>query len=331
MHKPNLGRYHHSFRHCGATIAHTEERHIMPVHISNPYAHRGAGRGALAQAHAWQRWLLLAMVVFGVMGSSLAQAQTASAAPAKMQLLASSTTSYYGSYAERVNNIARGAAMLNGRIVQPGQVFSFNAVFANSGIKDGFVEGYAIVNGRLAKSVGGGLCQVSTTLYRAVFRAALDLVARRNHSYVINFYENIAGFDATVYAPYTDFKFRNDTRGPIKIVASTNPAKGTVTFSLWGYPDGRKAQMIGPKVSNVVQPGKPMWQFDPALKRGQVRQLVHGRPGMSVSMGRVVTAANGAVLHRDNLPSIYKPWADFYTYGPGVKPPKGVIVVAAGR
>lgn len=246
----------------------------------------------------------------------------------QLQLLGTATTSYFGSFNERVNNIARGAARMNGMVVRPGQVFSFNAALGDAGTKDGFVEGYAIVNGRLEKTVGGGLCQVSTTMYRAVFNAGLDLVSRRNHSYVINFYENVAGWDATVFAPYTDFQWRNDTAYPIYIYATTNPAKATVTFSLYGSPDGRKATMVGPTVSNVKQPGQPIWQFDPTLARGQVRQLVHGRPGMDVEMGRVVTAVDGRVLHNDRLPSHYLPWEDFFIYGPGVTPPRGVTILA---
>jgi hypothetical protein len=247
----------------------------------------------------------------------------------QLAVLGTATTSYFGSYSERVNNIARGAGRMNGLVVQPGGTFSFNASIGDTGSESGFVDGYAIVGGRLEKVVGGGICQLSTTLYRAVFNAGLQIVSRRNHSYVINFYENVAGWDATVFAPYTDFKWRNDSAGPVWIFTSTNPDKATVTYSLFGYPDGRKTTMVGPQVTNVVQPGKANWQFDPTLAKGQVRQLVHGRPGMDVSMQRVVTAADGKVLFRDNLPSKYKPWEDFYLYGPGVTPPKGVNIIPA--
>lgn len=247
----------------------------------------------------------------------------------EITLLGTATTSYFGSFAERVNNIGRAAANMNGMVVGAGQTFSFNGSIGDTGAESGFVDGYAIVGGRLEKVVGGGICQVSTTLYRAVFNAGLDIVSRRNHSYVINFYENTPGWDATVYAPYTDFKWRNDTAGPIWIYTSTNAEKATVTFSLYGSPDGRVAKMVGPTVSNVVQPGKPNWQYDPTLKKGQVRQIVHGRPGMDVAMRRVVTAANGTVLHNDNLPSKYKAWEDFFLYGPGVTPPRGVNIIPA--
>lgn len=242
--------------------------------------------------------------------------------------LGHATTGYNGSISERVNNIARGAARMNGLIVAAGATFSFNAALGSAGTEDGFVEGYAIVNGQLEKVTGGGICQISTTMYRAVFNAGLDIVERRPHSFVINFYENIDGFDATVFSPYVDFKWRNDTGGPIYMFASTDPKKATATFSLYGFDDGRTAKMIGPVSKNVKQQGLAAWQFDSTLKRGEVRQLVHGRPGKEVEMRRVVTAANGKVIHNDNLVSKYRPWEDFYIYGPGVKPPKGVNIIA---
>ncbi len=245
-----------------------------------------------------------------------------------IQALSHATTGYYGSITERVNNIARGAARMNGLIVPAGATFSFNQALGSAGSEDGFVEGYAIVNGQLEKVTGGGICQVSTTMYRAVFNAGLDIVERRPHSFVINFYENIDGFDATVFSPYVDFKWRNDTGGPVYMFASTDPKAATVTFSLYGFNDARKTKMVGPESKNIKPQGVANWQYDPTLKRGEVRQLVHGRAGKEVEMKRIVTTADGRVLHNDNLSSKYWPWEDFYVYGPGVKPPKGVNVVA---
>jgi len=246
-----------------------------------------------------------------------------------ISVIGTATTGYYGSIAERVNNIARGAERMNGHIVAPGATFSFNTALGSAGSEDGFVEGYAIVNGQLEKVTGGGICQISTTMYRAVFNAGLEIVERRAHSYVINFYENIDGFDATVFAPLVDFKWRNDTSGPVYMMASTNVKAATATFTLYGFNEGRQTKMVGPTVKNVKQPGRANWQFDPSLKRGEVRQLVHGRPGMDVDMRRVVTGANGQVIHNNFLPSRYRPWEDFFIYGPGVTPPKGVNIIPA--
>ena len=245
----------------------------------------------------------------------------------EIALLSSATTGYRGSITERVNNIARAARRMNGQVIAAGATFSFNESLGPAGPEEGYVEGYAIVNGRLEKVYGGGICQVSTTMYRAVFLAGLDIVERRNHSFVINFYENIDGFDATVFAPYTDFMWRNDTGGPVYMYASTNPDAATVTFALYGYNDGRVTKMVGPTRTSVTKEGKPYWQYDKTMARGQVIQLVHGRPGMTVAMQRVVTTANGTAIHNDKLNSNYKPWEDFYVYGPGVAPPAGVNIL----
>lgn len=272
-----------------------------------------------------------AQVQLGLLGRQLLQRSAVPdsarrPAPA-LELLGTATTGYFGSYDERINNIARGAARMNGHVVQPGATFSFGTALGSAASSDGFVDGYAIVNGRLEKVTGGGLCQVSTTMYRAVFYAGVDIVDRKPHSYMINFYENIKGFDATVFVPAVDFKWRNDTSGPVYMAASTNPDKATVTFALYGFNDGRKATMVGPVETNIVKPGKPIWQFDSSLKKGQVKQLVHGRPGSDIAMQRIVTLPGGKVLHKDNLPSRYRPWEDFFLYGPGVTPPKGVKVI----
>ncbi|GAC1359846.1 MAG: hypothetical protein NVSMB42_19290 [Herpetosiphon sp.] len=270
-------------------------------------------------------------IELGLLGSQLldespvARANRAAVSP--LVVLGTATTGYYGSFAERVSNIAHGAGRMNGKVVQPGRVFSFGDNLGSTNASDGFVDGYAIVNGKLEKVVGGGLCQVSTTLYRAVFYAGLQLVDRTPHTFMINFYENIKGFDATVFTPDVDFKWRNDTGGPVYVESSTNPDQATVTFTLYGWSDGRAATMIGPVESKVVQPGKPNWQFDSSLALGETKQLVHGRPGSDIQMQRIVTLPTGAVLHNDNLPSHYKPWEDFFLYGPGVVPPAGVNIV----
>jgi vancomycin resistance protein YoaR len=236
----------------------------------------------------------------------------------QLTLLGQATTGYRTSASEREFNIARATEMFDGVIVAPGEEYSF----ANSGdfSEDaGFVDGYAIVDGKLEKVIGGGLCQVSTTMFRAVSNAGLAITSRTGHTYVVYFYENILGFDATVFTPYVDFRWRNDTSGPVYIATSSDAQAATVTFQVYGVDDGRTVSYRGPVIRNVVQPGKPIWQFDPKLKPGEVQQLVHGRAGMDVNYYRTVTMPNGAIKHNDNFFTHYKPWEDYYTYGPGVR------------
>jgi VanW like protein len=250
-------------------------------------------------------------------------AQAASASVPPLMLLGKSTTGFATSIAERRQNIAIATAMFDGVVVQPGQEYSFlsGGDFSEA---SGFVEGYAIVSGKLEKVIGGGLCQVSTTMFRAVSNAGMEVTRRVGHSYIVYFYENILGFDATVYSPGVDFRWRNDTPGPVYFATSTNPEAATVTFELWGTSDGRTTSYAGPFSKNAVQPSVATWQYDKALPAGVVRQLVHGRPGMDVNYIRTVKMPDGSIKHNDNFYTHYAPWDNFFTYGPGVTPPAGV-------
>ena len=269
-------------------------------------------------------------VQLGLLGRDLLNLHPAALAQTKpvsqMVLLGKATTGFRTSATERESNIFHAAQLFNGVVVPAGAEYSF----LNSGdfTEDGFVEGYGIIGGRLEKVVGGGLCQVSTTMYRAVSNAGLQITRRTGHSYVVYFYENILGFDATVFSPSVDFRWRNDTVGPVTIFTSTDAAKSTVTFELWGTSDGRTTTYQGPFVKNKVNPSRPIWQYDPTIPAGTVRQLVHGRPGMDVNYIRTVTLPNGTIKHYDDVATHYDAWADFYAYGAGAKLPKSATVAA---
>ncbi|HWQ11347.1 MAG TPA: VanW family protein [Roseiflexaceae bacterium] len=273
------------------------------------------------------------VVQLGRLGSELlarrpaAQAMAAPAAP--LTLLGRATTSFRTSASDRRINVERAAALFDGAVVQPGEEHSFLAAgdFSEAA---GFVEGYGIVGGRLERVIGGGVCQVSTTLFRAVANAGLEVTRRVGHTYVVYFYENILGFDATVFSPSLDFRWRNDTAAPVVIAATTDQAAATVTFELWGVSDGRTVTYAGPRARNIVRPGAPIWQYDPTLPPGTTRQLVHGRPGMDVTLVRTVTLPDGRVLRQETYATRYRPWEDYYRYGPGVTPPPGSRVLLAG-
>lgn len=243
-----------------------------------------------------------------------------------LELLGQATTGYVTSAEERVHNIEHSANMFDGVVVASGEEYSF----LNSGdfnVSADFVEGYAIVGGELERVIGGGLCQVSTTMFRAVANAGLDITHRQGHTFVVNFYENILGFDATVFSPSVDFRWRNDTPGAVYMATSTNAANATVTFQIWGTSDGRTTTYEGPFVKNVVQPSVPTWQYDSTMAAGQSYQMVHGRAGMEVNYVRSVRMPDGSAKHYDNFHTRYQPWEDHYMYGPGVQPPAGVNVV----
>ncbi|MEI8306142.1 MAG: VanW family protein [Chloroflexales bacterium] len=251
---------------------------------------------------------------------------SAAVAPAQaLELLGQSSTGFSTSAVERVTNITRATVMINGLMVPQGAEFSFAGVGDFSEV-NGFVDGYAIVSGRMEKVVGGGLCQVSTTLFRSVSNAGLQVTHRVGHSHVVFFYENILGFDATVYTPDIDFRWRNNSPGPIYIAGTVDLSTSKMSFQLWGYNDGRQVSYDGPYEKNVTKPGSPAWQFDKTMPKGAVRQLVHGRSGVDVNYYRTVTFADGST-HRDTYYTHYTPWEDFFIYGSGVTPPSGAHIV----
>jgi hypothetical protein len=272
-------------------------------------------------------------VVLSPLGRQLLQqdpAALAATAPARaIEFLGEATTGFPASSYERVTNISRATAMIDSYVVPAGAEFSFIAV-GDFSEANGFVEGYGIVGGRLERVLGGGLCQVSTTLFRAVSNAGLQITRRVGHSHIVNFYENILGFDATVFTPSVDFRWRNDTAGPVYIVGVTDVDRARVTFQIYGFGDGRKVSYQGPFPRNWTQPGADVWQLDPSLPAGSVKQMVHGRPGVDVTYNRVITFADGT-SRVDPYITRYTPWEDFFVYGPGVTPPKGAKVIAPKR
>lgn len=256
-------------------------------------------------------------------------AQAATAPVPAITLLGEASTGFPASSYERVTNISRATEMTHGSVVPAGAEFSFLAI-GDFSAENGFVEGYAIVGGRLELVIGGGLCQVSTTLFRAVSNAGLQITRRVGHSHIVNFYENILGFDATVFSPSVDFRWRNDTPGPVYVVGITDVARERVTFQIYGSSDGRSVRYEGPTTRNWRQPGVAVWQLDRQLPAGTVRQMVHGRAGVDVTYTRIITRANGTTRVEPFF-TRYLPWDDFFVYGPGVTPPPGVRVLPPRR
>ncbi|RRR68669.1 MAG: vanomycin resistance protein VanB [Candidatus Viridilinea halotolerans] len=258
-----------------------------------------------------------------------AVAARATAPVSAIALLGEATTGFPASSYERVTNISRATEMTHGSVVPAGAEFSFLAI-GDFSEANGFVEGYGIVGGRLERVLGGGLCQVSTTLFRAVANAGMQITRRVGHSHVVNFYENILGFDATVFSPGVDFRWRNDTPGPVYVIGITDVARERLTFQIYGISDGRSVRYEGPTTRNWRQPGTPVWQLDRQLPEGAIRQMVHGRAGMDVTYTRIITRANGT-NRVEPFFTRYLPWDDFYLYGPGVTPPSGVRVLPPRR
>ena len=145
--------------------------------------------------------------------------------------LLSTFTTYYGTGdVNRNTNIALAAKSINNVVLMPGEVFSYNTLIGDCSTKNGYRAATIYLNGELSTGVGGGICQVSTTLYNAVLRSNLEIVQRRNHSLGVTYVP--AGQDAMVSIGTSDFQFKNNREYPVKVVAYTG--KGSVTCQIYG-------------------------------------------------------------------------------------------------
>jgi vancomycin resistance protein YoaR len=160
-----------------------------------------------------------------------------------IDLLAKGESNFAGSSDARAHNINVGAARYNGRLIPPGEIFSFNALLGEVNAETGFLHELVIKNKKIIPEYGGGVCQVSSTLYRAVLSAGLPIVERRNHSFPVRHYSP-QGLDATIYPGVVDFKFKNDTGEYILIQTRVEGTK--LIFELYGKDDGRIVTIDGP-------------------------------------------------------------------------------------
>lgn len=242
------------------------------------------------------------------------------AVPAGWQLVGRGQTTYKGSSPERTHNLSLAARRLDNVTVPAGGIFSFNRTLGPDGEKAGFVKGLIIYNGRTIEGVGGGICQVASTFFRAAFNSGFDIVERHPHSYRVSWYEPPAGFDATVFSDErVDFRFRNNLPAPILIHTVNDRKAGTLAVLI--YSAARQpftVSMDGPYTSNRVAHGPALYENDPKLPAGTIKQVEHAKDGLDAVVYRVFTdRATGKVLRKERFFSRYVPWRDIYKRGTG--------------
>ena len=157
--------------------------------------------------------------------------------------IAVGTSDFSGSTLARIQNIKVGIKIYNGYIIKPNGRFSFDAVLGDVTASQGYVPEKVIKDGKIEYEYGGGLCQVSTTLFRAAINAGFPILERVNHAFPVHYYEP-QGFDATIYPGSADLQFTNDTAGPVLLEAHITGH--TLTFEIYGTADGRKVSVDGP-------------------------------------------------------------------------------------
>lgn len=225
-------------------------------------------------------------------------------------LLGQGVSYFYDSIPTRVYNIQLGTSKVSGRLVAPGEIFSFDESIGTVSAVFGFQKAYSIIQGKTVLDDGGGVCQVSTTIYRAVLNAGLPVVARTAHAYRVSFYEEGGfkpGMDATVYPPNPDFKFQNDTGNWLLLQANFDGPNHKLTFDIFGTDDGRKTVIGGPYILSVVPPPDPITEDDPTKPVGTVIQVDTAHPGANVYFTRIVTRGDQTLIN-ETVKSNYIPW-----------------------
>lgn len=233
-------------------------------------------------------------------------------------LLGRGTSTYFHSIPTRVHNVSLAASRITGAIIPPGEVFSFNGVVGDISKNTGYQSAYIISNGRTVLGDGGGVCQDSTTVFRAALNAGLPIVERRGHAYRVGYYEQDSepGIDATVYSPTTDLKFKNNTPAYILIQAKADTPNRSLVVEIYGTDDGRTARIENHKLWGVSPPPPDIYQDDPTLAAGVIKQVDWKAWGAKTKFDYVVER-DGEVLIEKTFTTNYKPWAAVYLRGTG--------------
>ena len=231
-----------------------------------------------------------------------------------VELIGEGVTNFSGSSASRVQNIVVGAAQFDGLLIAPGETFSFNHYLGEVTAEKGYEESIIIWGNTTRADVGGGLCQVSSTAFRAAFWAGLPIAERWAHAFRVSYYEPPIGLDATIYSPDVDLKWVNDTGHYILIQTYVDRENSTLTFHYYGTNPGRTVEMDGPYEENSVPHGPAVYRDDPTLPKGQTKQIEWAKDGLDVTVYRIITE-NGVEVERETVFSQYRPWQAVYLVG----------------
>ena len=234
------------------------------------------------------------------------------------ELLGRGSSKFRGSISGRVHNISLAASKFDGLLVPPGETFSFNNALGDVSSFTGYKQAYIIKDGKTVLGDGGGVCQVSTTLFRAMLDAGLPITERRAHSYRVSYYEQDSspGLDATIYAPTTDLKFINDTPGHLLIQTQFDAVNYSLVFEIYGTSDGRVAKVSKPVITSSIAPPEDLYIDDPSLPEGTIRQIDYKAWGARAVFDYTVVR-NGEKIIEKTYVSNYQPWRAVFLRGVG--------------
>lgn len=235
------------------------------------------------------------------------------------EIIGRGKTSFKGSPPNRIHNIKNGVSILNGSLIKPGEEFSVVQTLGQVDDTTGFLPELVIKENRTTPEFGGGLCQVSTTLFRAMLNAGLKITERQNHSYRVSYYEPPVGLDATVYLPKPDLKFLNDTPGYILVQGYVEG--NNLIFELYGAKDGRTSKIDGPYASDFVDPPPPIYAETDTLSAGEKKQIEKPHQGATAVAYYTVWDKDGKEMFKQTFKSKYKAWPARFLVGTGTPVP----------
>jgi len=246
-----------------------------------------------------------------VVEKSDASRSTADAKAMQIRGLVASYQTIYGGDPNRIHNVQLVAHLVDDKLIAPGATFSFNGATGERSADKGFLEAPVIINGELQTGLGGGVCQVSTTVFNAAYEAGLPITARTNHALYISHYP--LGRDATVNYPDIDLKFVNDTGH--WLLLRTFVGSSSLTVGLYGTPQHRRVETTGAPLRVVAAP--PVEKtVDATLEPGQVEVDDYGVPAQATSVERKVYAPSGKLLSDQTWYSSYRAEPKIIRVGP---------------
>ena len=232
------------------------------------------------------------------------------------ELIGEGKSDYTHSIDSRKYNVKLAASKFHGVLLPKGEEFSFNKYIGDISAESGYQPAYVIKNGRTVLGDGGGVCQVSTTLFRAALNTGLPITERNAHAYRVQYYENDAkpGFDATIFTPTVDLRFKNDTQAAILIQTEIDEENNILRFKFYGKKDNRKIEISDPVVWDVVPPPEAKYEDDPNLPNGTVKQVDFPAWGAKSKFKYKVSYSDGQMYEKEFYSS-YPPWQAVFLRG----------------
>lgn len=231
------------------------------------------------------------------------------------ELVSSGTSQFFHSIPNRIINITTAQKSFDGLVIPPGATFSFVKNLSEIVEANGYEDAYVIFGDKTVLGPGGGVCQVSTTMFRAAFFAGFPITERWEHAYRVGYYEPPVGLDAAVFVPSADMKFVNDTPNYILIEPVLDLKNLRLTFNFYGTkPNGREVKMTDPVVTNPVPHPPTKYIDDPTLPKGTLKQIDFSVDGEDVTLYREIYQ-NGELIARQKFFSHYAPWQAVYLRG----------------